>query len=155
MVRQGECMLTIAHRHGHADWQVIWNHPGQRGHAAGSTRPDDPLTGDRLWIPDPPASSLSVSPGGSHRFRGRRPGAHLNFVIKDEAGQALAGKRFVCVCEGRPPHEGTTDAEGAVSVEVPLSAVEARPHRVHGRGTAPARGAGSWRWEDTWIRSAR
>jgi len=68
IVRQGECLASIAARYGESP-DAIWNDPAN---AALKQQRDDPKTllpGDRLQIPDLKAGEESVSDGQRHKFK--------------------------------------------------------------------------------------
>lgn len=121
LVKQGDCLLTIAHRYGHSDHQTIYDHPENADLARLRPDPTMLVPGDRVFVPDPdPPPRLSVSPGGEHRFRARVPTTELRARIEDEAGEPLANRK-IKVRFGSRWVDGTTGGDGTIDQRVPLS----------------------------------
>jgi N-acetylmuramoyl-L-alanine amidase len=120
VVRQGECLLTIAERHGFEDHLELHNHPQNAD--LKRARPDPMILkpGDCVFIPERHgAPALQVAPGGRHRFRARRPLVELRARLEDEAGEAIAGRK-VRLHIGSRTVDASTDGDGVLVHRVPI-----------------------------------
>ena len=112
-VAQGECIRTIANRHGFADPEVIWRHEDNA--ELRKVRPSANVLapGDRVAIPDRDEKTVDAAAGRVHRFVVRRPKRDLRVVFIDATGAAVAGTPYVLTL-GKEERRGTTGSDGAV-----------------------------------------
>ena len=116
IVRQGECMMSIAIQTGHF-WQFLWDHPANGEVKLLRGAPHVLLAGDRLHVP-PIAPGVDTAPAEKrHRFR--RKGIPLYFeIVVMEDGLPLKGSRYVLEIDGQLT-DGTVPDDGMI--RIPMS----------------------------------
>ena len=58
IIKQGDCLVSIARKHGFDDWRVIYNHPDNAAFKQEHPDPNLIYPGELLMIPD-------LDPGGA------------------------------------------------------------------------------------------
>ncbi|WP_224372646.1 hypothetical protein [Hyalangium versicolor] len=112
-VSQGECMRTIARRHGFSDAMAIWNHPNNEGLRNRRKSPHVLAPGDVVYIPDAKKKVVECATGKSHKFRVRLAKRDVHVVFVDADGQPLANSPYV-LRVGNIERKGQTGADGAI-----------------------------------------
>jgi len=118
VVRQGECLLSLASRYGLPDAATLFDHPDNAELKALRKSPYRLLPGDVVSVPEREPKQASVATGQEHRFRVKLPTAKLRLFLKGPDGSALADKRYL-LRFGTTRVEGTTDGAGKVEVSIP------------------------------------
>ena len=115
VVRRGECMQQLATRHGISAEEL------QQSNADLSQRRADPYVlcpGDIVEVADRERARHALSAGATNAFRANVPTHRLRVTVQSPEGpRRNAAFRFVVA--GRPPREGTTDADGIAEIDVP------------------------------------
>jgi N-acetylmuramoyl-L-alanine amidase len=120
VVRQGDCMESIAHRYGFF-WETLWNDAGNRALKETRKDPNALLPGDRVHIPDKRRREETGATDQRHRFRRLGVPSELYLVLKDEDDEPRSGVNYSISIDGR--HEsGTTNADGEVRHAIPPDA---------------------------------
>ncbi|MBX3322702.1 MAG: hypothetical protein KF757_06900 [Phycisphaeraceae bacterium] len=115
VVRQGECLLSIAEASGHF-WQRIWNH---RDNAPVRSARSDAmviLPGDRLVIPPIEPGEESGATEQRHRFRRKGVPAVLKLQMMRD-GEPRAGEPYELELDSKLL-EGQTDDEGRITITI-------------------------------------
>jgi N-acetylmuramoyl-L-alanine amidase len=128
-VEQGEDLLTIAARYGRADWRQIYDHQDNARLRELRPNPFVLKPGDEVVIPDQEEgeeapfgvaldalNTLEVGPSQT---------APVRLTLTDRRGQPYADTRFRVTFEGEET-EGTTDGDGLLEAEIPVTIQEAR-----------------------------
>ncbi|MFO0554318.1 MAG: peptidoglycan-binding domain-containing protein [Polyangiaceae bacterium] len=120
-VQQGECIRSIAARHGIDDWQGLYNH--DRNAELRRVRPDPHqlAPGDIVFVPRTEPVKHTFSSGGTRRFKANIPRVPLRVALKDPSGAAISGKSYKLKV-GTMTFEGTTPGDGVVEHSVPALA---------------------------------
>lgn len=121
IVRQGECLASLARRYGFADWRVIYDAPENAAFRQKRPDPNVILPGDTLFIPERRAKAVDSPDAQAHRFRSKGKTTLLRLKVRDEADQPLAGKPYR-LRAGTAEIEGTTDGDGLVEQPIPADA---------------------------------
>lgn len=123
-VRPGESLLELAYSGGFDSWKTVWNHEANAELRQLRKDPQVLLPGDELAVPQRNVVPKEACPVDKvHRFRLVRPRAWVNLRMVDGDGEPLSNKRFELRLE-RQTHDGTTDDDGLLSVEIPPDAHE-------------------------------
>lgn len=158
VVRQGECLASIAKAHGHF-WKTLWDHPGNAELKRTRKDPNILRPGDRVTIPPLRRKEASGSTESRHRFVLRNEPIKLRLRLvkrkrkRSDSGGGAAAERperasrsrleeepradepYTLEIDGRS-FEGTTDGDGCLEVAIPQDAERGRlfvgrpPHRT-------------------------
>ncbi|MEM6296400.1 MAG: peptidoglycan-binding domain-containing protein [Myxococcota bacterium] len=108
-VRRGECVSSIAERHGHF-WQTLWDAPENRALREAREDPNVLLPGDRVFVPPLREATHACATGQVHRFKRRCVPEKVRIRFTGEDGpRAQVGYTFD---EGSGGRRGVTDADG-------------------------------------------
>lgn len=108
-MQAGDCLSSIADKHGFANWRTIYDHDLNAKFR--KLRPDPNLCcpGDKLHVPDPQPEPLSVQTGRTHTFVVARPQTRLRLALEvEEATQYqldVAGEQFTGSVSDATPFE--------------------------------------------------
>lgn len=125
VVKQGECLSSIAARHG-LTWRQLWEDPAN---ATLRQRRKDPHVlhpGDEVTIPAPapPRAALALDKVTTivRRRRGHRP---LVLHVVDSADAPIRDAEYRLTFEGGAALTGRTDERGVLRTELPVEVEEA------------------------------
>ena len=124
-VKQGECLMGIALRHGFQDWKRIYEHPENAALRRKRPHPHILHPGDDLFIPEREVKELGASTGKAHVFKMKQPVRELCLTLKDAAGRPLVNEPYTLEF-GSELIEGATDGEGLLQEVLPLREDSAR-----------------------------
>jgi hypothetical protein len=126
VVKAGECLSSIAGRHG-LTWRQLWDDPGNAALRARRKDPHILHPGDAVTIPAPGPPRVPLTPGTIttvvRRRRGCRP---LTLRLADARDVPLADADYVLTPRGAPERRGRTDGHGVLREELPCEVEEAR-----------------------------
>jgi N-acetylmuramoyl-L-alanine amidase len=120
LVAQGEHASGIAEQYGFGSFDVIWQHAENKALRDKRKDPNVLLPGDEIYIPDAQLKQLTVPSEKRHTIVVHRPKAKLRLVLLDALGDPIANVKgdLTLKSEKKPV---TTDGEGLIEVEIPLS----------------------------------
>jgi N-acetylmuramoyl-L-alanine amidase len=95
IVKQGECISSIARRHGFSDWHTIYDDAQNRQLKKKRPNPHMLHPGDEVSIPEREKKSLSLSTGKVHEIKATIPKRRLKLVLRDGAGKVLANAPYM------------------------------------------------------------
>lgn len=123
IVRQGECLLTIAKRYGFPDWRLVYDDGANAD--LRKLRPDPFVLypGDRVHIPDYEHEVFDCATEQRHRFKLERKTPLFRMHLMDDEDQPHAGVPYELTF-GSTSFEGTTAKDGLI--EHPITADTAR-----------------------------
>jgi N-acetylmuramoyl-L-alanine amidase len=123
IVRQGDCLSSLAKQYGFTDWRTIYN--DGLNSAFRNTRPDPSvlLPGDRLYIPDKKIKNESCQTTMVHTFQLAKNETRLRIIVRDIDGQPLAGKKYKLTVEGEV-HEGVLPNDALLDQPIPADAMQ-------------------------------
>lgn len=119
VVRPGDCMQSIAYRHGFF-WRTLWEHPGNARLRRSRSEPGVLLEGDRVSIPERRRREVSAATERKHRFVRKGVPAKLRLVVEHE-DRPIANTAYRLEI-GDEVHEGETDDRGLLEVSIPPDA---------------------------------
>src|SRR5262245_34173042 len=124
VVQEGETLRSIASLYGFVSWKTIFEHEANAALRAQRKYPGLLRPGDKLHIPAKQASVHQCRTGATYQFRLKPTTDVLTFIVKDDSGLPYATCKYALLIEGRT-YEGTTDENGVLCQEVPVSAQKA------------------------------
>jgi N-acetylmuramoyl-L-alanine amidase len=117
VVRQGECLATIARHYGYIDPMTIYNHSSNSELRKLRSNPFLLFPGDRVRIPDRPLKVAPCQTGRTHNFLVMLPTKKFRMVLARGDGRALEGIPWELQVLG-VVHQGKTGADGVIEVEI-------------------------------------
>lgn len=119
IVRQGECLYSIAVRYG-TTADALHNH--EKNSALKEKRPDPSVLapGDLVWVPSDPPQKPSLSSGGTHRFKAAATIA-TEIQLQHAPDHPVDDKPYRLRI-GQAVYEGRTTGEGVVEAKIPVHA---------------------------------
>lgn len=124
-VKQGDCISSIAERHG-LFWEKVWNHPKNARLKEQRKDPNVLYPGDVVFIPDKEKKEESGTTEQRHRFKKKGTPAKLKIrMLKND--QPRSNEPYRLNIDGIW-QEGTTDGEGYVEANIPSMAKKAILH---------------------------
>jgi hypothetical protein len=123
VVRQGECIESIAYEHG-LFWQTVWDHPGNKELRRVRGNPNALLPGDRVEIPAKRERKFEADTGAHHRLRRRGVPSRLRMQLRS-LGEPRADLAYAVIVDG-VRHEGATDSDGWLEITISPAAKEAK-----------------------------
>jgi hypothetical protein len=119
VIRQGDHLDALAARLGF-DADAVWNDPKNSDLRKLRKDPAVLCPGDILYVPQPKREFLPVVIGSTNSFTATLLTVPLHVVFRTRDGDPLANEPYVI--DGLPtPVEGTTDGDGAVLQQVPVT----------------------------------
>jgi hypothetical protein len=94
VVRQGDCLSSIAHSYGFSSWQALYNHPDNAELKQRRPNPHTLFPGDQVVVPEREPKEVGCATGAEHRFRAKVPKAKLHLVLRAPGGEVLADKKY-------------------------------------------------------------
>jgi hypothetical protein len=125
VVRDGECIASIAWEHGIRP-QDVWNDPANQ--ALRTLRANGYVLqpGDELTIPDRRPRVEAAVTGQRHVFRRLDVPEKLNVILLDTAGAPREGVGWTVEIDGYAAQTGTTAADGRIAAWIPPAATGGR-----------------------------
>ena len=117
LVKQGECLSSLAARYGLAGWEQIYNYGANADLKKKRPHPNILAPGDEVCVPEPQIQKVSMPTGKLHSFTMKEPQVKLRLAIADAKGKPLAGKRYALTVRSSE-QTGQTTSEGLIEVDV-------------------------------------
>ena len=124
VVKQGECLSSVAHAYGFKTAREIFEHPENADFRKRRPDPAVLFPGDEIKIPDLKPKILSLETGQVHRIVVNLPVVELRAYLRDLDGTAIANQDYVIRFEGCE-EKGKTSDKGLLKHRVPASIDEA------------------------------
>ncbi|MFO0556067.1 MAG: peptidoglycan-binding protein [Polyangiaceae bacterium] len=119
VVRQGECLASIADRYGFADWRRVYDHPSNTELRQARPDPHVLFPGDVVEIPDHETTWVSCATERTHEFVVRKPRVFFRLRLKYDTDEPIAGKSYRLEL-GDTVFEGKTAGDGLIEHPVPV-----------------------------------
>jgi len=123
VVKDGDCISSLAAQYGFADGKVIWDHPDNAALKKLRADPNQLHPGDEVTIPDRKPKTLSLATGKKHKIVVKRPLRLLRIKFLDADGEPMKGPYKLTA--GTLLREGELDGDGVLHEELPPDIVEA------------------------------
>lgn len=117
VVRQGDYLTKLAHTRGFSA-EDVWNDPKNAELKERRGDMEVLCPGDILFLPDASPEPLDVQGGGSNVYAAEVPSVEVHLILKDADGP-IANEPYTIGGLGDPVN-GTTGADGGVSMAVPI-----------------------------------
>ncbi len=124
IIRQGECLASIAEKYGFRKWQTIYEADENADFRESRPNPNVVFPGDELVIPEPGVRDEDCATEKRHRFRAPRPKWIFRIEMKDEHLDPLAGAAFKVLIGDEVIADGVTDDTGLIECAIPAKATE-------------------------------
>jgi putative peptidoglycan binding protein len=124
VVKQGECVSSIAYRTGQA-WETIWKHPSNSDLKTARTDPNVLMPGDKLFIPPVTQKEISCASDAQHVFVLTSAPVKLRLQLFNE-DKPRDGESYRIEVDGHVVSEGKLDDQGRLETSISPSARTAR-----------------------------
>jgi N-acetylmuramoyl-L-alanine amidase len=123
VVRQGECLSSIAAQYGFSDPGVVYKHSANAD--LRQRRPDMNVLypGDVVVIPDKDKKTVSCATLKKHKFQVKLATKKLVIKLVDGEHKPMDGLPYVLLVAGKKI-EGETDGDGKIEHDVPADATQ-------------------------------
>lgn len=125
VVRAGECLASLAARHGFAHWRDIYDHPANAELRKLRPNPLVLAAGDEVVIPPPRPKELALATNDVHRIVVTRPLVAFRVTVRDAQGEPLAAKPFRLEWT-TGGFDGTTTGDGELECPIPVMVAQAQ-----------------------------
>ena len=124
-VIQGQSIASIAQEYGFTEWRKIFDHPENASLRKKRPQAEILFPGDEVFIPDKELQEYPAATDKRHRFVALKPkAAKLQITVKDVEDKPIAGKAYKLTLDETLIFNGTTDGNGKLEVEIPVTAKE-------------------------------
>jgi peptidoglycan hydrolase-like protein with peptidoglycan-binding domain len=123
LVRQGDCLSSIAKTYGFADYQTIYQRPENAGFREKRPNPNIIFPGDVLFIPDLETKQVPKPTDQRHIFRTKGPIVKLRLCLKDDLHQPYKNTKYQLRVDNQH-WDGSTDGKGMVVQQIPADGAE-------------------------------
>jgi hypothetical protein len=123
VIKQGECLSSLAGAFGLRSWQDLYDHPDNIELKKKRPNPNVVAPGDVVMVPDS-ATDKKIVPcatGKAYLFVVEAPKVKLRILLQNWQGEPYADKRFEVSIEGRK-FPGRTNGEGLIDIPIPAAA---------------------------------
>lgn len=124
VVRQGECISSLAAQHGYLP-DTIWDDPANQELKDLRKDPEQLVPGDVVVLPDKRLEEHARPTGATHEFRRLGIPAVLRLKLFHD-GKPRASEDYVLEIEGLPAIEGKTSPEGILTEDLPPRAARGK-----------------------------
>jgi len=122
VVKQGDCLSSIAKQFGFADWRRIYDDPQNAAFRKLRPNPNLIFPGDRLVVPDREPKEVGRATNARHTFRTKgAQKTRVRLKLKDADDEAFAGRKYRLVIDGAT-FDGSTDGAGMIEHDIAADA---------------------------------
>jgi hypothetical protein len=124
-IATGDCLSSIARRHGFADYRTIYDHPRNAALRAARPNPNVLFPGDVLFIPEKEPRIETRPTEQRHVFRTRVTSTRLRIRLTDRLDRPREGVEYTLSVD-RLVIKKKTGADGLIDEAIPADASTAR-----------------------------
>lgn len=122
IVKQGECLASIAHDYGFS-WRALWDAPENQGLREMRRNPGILYPGDKVFVSERKLRWETCAPGTRNSFVRRNNMELLRLILTDAEGEPQAGLSYaVMIDDGEFAATGVTTNDGLVECEIRVNA---------------------------------
>jgi hypothetical protein len=118
VVRQGECLPTVALQYGFHDHRAVYHHPDNAELRKKRPDPGQLFPGDVVAIPERALKEVEAEAGRVHRYRVKAVTLMLRITFRNAKGEALGGEDYSMRLSSGREVSGTTDGDGLLEEAV-------------------------------------
>jgi hypothetical protein len=119
VVRQGDCLSSIAAHFGLPNWHVIYDAPDNKDFKKKRPNPNIIYPGDEVVIPDTQPGNQSIATGSTHTFQVTLPLTNLKIKVFDDIGEKPTKANYELRILGLPEPITGALANGLVDTKIP------------------------------------
>ncbi len=140
IIKQGDCLSSIAKAHGFDKWEALYNHPTNAEFRNAYPNPNLIYPGGKINIPDLEPRDEKAATDLKHTYELEGEPTNLRIVVQDMDDKPFAGKPYKLTLSGVPaPLEGSTGGDGLIETEIdPSIASGVLEVFIHGETEPPA-----------------
>lgn len=121
-VKQGDCLSSIAHTFGFADWRTIYNDPNNAEFRNVRPNPNVIYPGDIIYIPDKSVKNENRPTDKKHAFVVKLPKTWLRIVIRNGQQLPAVGCKYRLEIDSIPYPDSVLNGDGMLAVKIPADA---------------------------------
>ncbi len=125
IVKQGECLASIAKKYEFKNWKTIYEHPDNKDLKNKRPNPNIIFPGDKVVIPDKKSKVENIDTGKKVKIKFKNQHTYLRIILKDEDGNPLANVSYKLQL-GSETFDGTTNDKGLLENEAPSNITEGK-----------------------------
>ena len=145
VVKQGECLSSIARQYGLKEWRKIYDHPDNANLRQRRPNPHLLSPGDRIHVPEREERVEAATDNQRHRFRLKTLPVHFRIRLTNRWGQPFSQSRYQLDL-GSSVLEGSTDDDGRIERSIPPEAEQVTLSLWLGSGDGETDGPPSYCW---------
>lgn len=116
IIKQGECLASIAADFGFRRWQTIYDHADNEELRNTRPNPNIMFPGDTIIIPDKRPRKEKLAVNAKHKITLETSKWRLKLALRDTDGEPVAEEEFTLRGPRLPLIEGKTDSEGVIDI---------------------------------------
>ena len=119
IVRQGECLSSIAYHAHLPSWHTIYDHPNNAAFKTKRPNPNLIYPGDEVYVPDPAVKTIDCPTDTTTTFVVRTVPTYLNMCLQDASKEPYKEVRYRLELTKEVHFEGTSDGQGWIKQQIP------------------------------------
>jgi N-acetylmuramoyl-L-alanine amidase len=120
--KQGDCLSSIAHQFGFADWRTIYNDPNNADLRNLRPNPNIIYPNDSIYIPDKVPKEVARPTDQEHVFEAKRPKTWLRILVRDGQQAPAGGCKYHLEIDGIPYPDAVLGSDGMLQAKVAADA---------------------------------
>jgi hypothetical protein len=117
IVKEGECLSSLAQKFGFKNLDIIYNHPENRELKKIRPNPNLLLPGDEVFIPESEPKSVSANTNYLHHFKLSRPKTRLKILLSGLDNEPVRNRKYILHIDNLR-FEGVSKYNGLIEHEI-------------------------------------